>query len=191
MKAVYVVASCGFVSSHHASTVLSPCQPMVGRLSLKFKALIMCSAMWLLDLQKEPPPLALSMQIAGQQAAAASLECAAQLAAAAWRSGQHSAVCTTLGALLSQSFQTLGNGRLHTSQHQQVSTCLPQAKSATALNTLLRQGQLTLCFPMEVVPVLAGVLTWLLKNRKVTLMLHWMRHLYRQIWPYISVPPHI
>ena len=80
--------------------------------------------MWLLDLQKEPPPLVLSMQIAGQQAAAASLECAAQLAAAAWRSGQHNVVCTTLGALLSQSFASLGNGHLHTSQHQQASAWL-------------------------------------------------------------------
>ena len=64
---------------------------------------LMCSSMWVLDLQKEPPPLALSTQIAGQQAAAASLECAAQLAASAWRSGQHNVVCTTVGALLSQS----------------------------------------------------------------------------------------
>ena len=80
----------------------------------------MCSSMWVLDLQKEPPPLALSTQIAGQQAAAASLECAAQLAASAWRSGQHNVVCTPVGALLSQSFESLGNGRLHTSQHQQV-----------------------------------------------------------------------
>jgi len=82
--------------------------------------IILCSFMWLLDVQQTPPPLALSAQIAGQQAAAASLESAAQLAAAAWQSGQHDLIYTTAGALLSQSFESVSNGRLHTSQHQQV-----------------------------------------------------------------------
>ena len=87
----------------------------------------MCSSMWVLDVQKAPPSLALSAQIAGQQAAAASLECAAQLAAAAWRSSQPGVVCTTVGALLNGSFESLGNGRQHTSQHQQVRCSLDNA----------------------------------------------------------------
>ena len=87
----------------------------------------MCSSMWVLDVQQAPPPLALSAQIAGQQAAAASLECAAQLAAAAWRSSHPGVVCTTVGALLSQSFESLGNGRQHTSQHQQVDAVMDNA----------------------------------------------------------------
>ena len=76
--------------------------------------------MWLLDVQQTPPPLALSAGIAAQQAAAASLESAAQLAAAAWHSKQHDLVSTAVGALLSQSFDSLSNGRSHPSQHQQV-----------------------------------------------------------------------
>ena len=82
--------------------------------------------MWLLDVQQAPPPLALSASIAAQQAAAASLESAAQLAAAAWRSKQHDLVSTAVGALLSQSFDSLSNGRSHPSQHQQVIPRSPQ-----------------------------------------------------------------
>ena len=88
---------------------------------------VSCSFMWLLDVQQAPPPLALNASIAAQQAAATSLESAAQLAAAAWRSKQHDLVGTAVGALLSQSFDSLSNGRSHSSQHQQVIPRAPEA----------------------------------------------------------------
>lgn len=100
--------------------------------------------MWLLDVQKPPPALLLSTQIAAQQAAAASLESAAQLAAAAWQGGQHDLICTSVGALLNQSFDASSNGAIvsGSTQHQQVTalSIFPVLPPCPALDVVATMG---------------------------------------------------
>ena len=98
--------------------------------------------MWLLDVQSPPPALALSAKIAAQQAAAASLECAAQLTATAWRRGQQELITTSLGALLNQSFDS---GRSGSPQHQQVIRALQSHQRSQWTLTLDRCLSASVC----------------------------------------------